>query len=51
MASIIMPNNYDVAVNTQFWTKMSTEHIKNALRHKSDVMATHGQFVNLLQEQ
>ena len=44
-ASIITPNNYDVIVNTQFWTKMSNEQMKNALRHKFDVMATQSQFV------
>ena len=44
-ASIITPSNYDVIVNTQFWTKMSNEQMKNALRHKFDVMATQSQFV------
>ena len=44
-ASIITSNNYDVIVNTQFWTKMSNEQMKNALRHKFDVMATQSQFV------
>ena len=44
-ASIITPNNYDVIVNTQFWTKMFNEQMKNALRHKFDVMATQSQFV------
>ena len=44
-ASIITPNNYDVVVNTQFWTKMSNEQMKNALRHKFDVMANKSQFV------
>ena len=43
--SIIMPNNYDVIVNTQFWTKMSNEQMKNAFRHKFDVMATQSQYV------
>ena len=44
-ASIITPNNYDVIVNTQFWTKMSNEQMKNVLRHKFDAMATQSQFV------
>ena len=44
-ASIITPNNYDVIVNTQFWTKMSNEQMKNALRHKFDVMATQSQLL------
>ena len=44
-ASIITPNNYDVVVNTQFWTKMSNEQMKNALQHKFDVMANQSQLV------
>ena len=44
-ASIITPDNYDIIVNTQFGTKMYNEQMKNALRHKFDVMANHSQFV------
>ena len=33
-STVISPNNYDVIVNTQFWTKMRDDCIKNALRHK-----------------
>ena len=44
-ASIITPDNYDIIVNTQFWTKMYNEQMKNALRHKFDVMSNHSQFV------
>ena len=45
MLSLLRQNNYDVIVNMQFWTKMSNEQMKNALRHKFDVMATQLQFV------
>ena len=44
-ASIMTPDNYDIVVNTQFWTKMANEHMKNALKHKFDAMASHSQFV------
>ena len=43
--SIITPDNYDIVVNTQFWTKMANGHMKNAVRYKFDVMASHSQFV------
>ena len=45
-ASIITPDNYDIIVNTQFWTKMYNEQMKNALRHRFDVMVNHSQFVS-----
>ena len=32
-SAVISPNNYDMIVNTQFWTKMRDDRITNALRH------------------
>ena len=43
--NVISPNNYDILVNTQFWTKMNDEKMKNALRHKFDELAGSPQFV------
>ena len=43
--NVISPNNYDILVNTQFWTKMCDERMKNALRHKFDELAGSPQFI------
>ena len=32
-------------MNTQFWTKLSNEQMKNALRHKFNVMTSQSQFM------
>ena len=44
-STVISPNNYDVIVNTQFWTKMQDQRIKNALRHKFDMLSGSPQFI------
>ena len=44
-STVIRPNNYDVIVNTQFWTKMHDQRIKNALRHKFDLLSGSPQFI------
>ena len=41
----ISPNNYDILVNTQFWTKMCDDKMRNALRHKFDELASSPQFI------
>ena len=43
--NVISPNNHDILVNTQFWTKMCDEKMKNALRHKFDELAGSPQFI------
>ena len=43
--NVISPNNYDILVNTQFWTKMCDDKMKNALRHKFDELASSPQFI------
>ena len=44
-STVISPNNYDVIVNTQFWTKMQDDRIKSALRHKFDMLSGSPQFI------
>ena len=43
--NVISPNNYDILVNTQFWTKLHSEQMRNALRHKFDTLAQSPQFI------
>ena len=44
-STVISPNNYDVIVNTQFWTKMQDDRIKSALRHKFNMLSGSPQFI------
>ena len=44
-STLINPNNYDVTVNTQFWTRLFDTNVKNALRHKFDAMAGSPNFM------
>lgn len=44
-STVISPNNYDVIINTQFWSKMQDQRIKNALRHKFDLLSGSPQFI------
>ena len=44
-ASIISPDSYDIVVNTQFWTKLRSGKIKDALRHKFDTLAGSPNFI------
>ena len=44
-ASIISLDNYDIVVNTQFWTKLRSGKIKDALRHKFDALAGSPNFI------
>ena len=43
--SIISPDNYDIVVNTQFWTQLCSSKIKDALRHKFDALAGSPNFI------
>ena len=43
--NVMSPNNYDILVNTQFWTKMCDERRKNALQHKFDELGGSPQFI------
>ena len=43
--NVISPNNYNILINTQFWTKLYSEKIKDALRHKFDQLANSPQFI------
>ena len=44
-STLISPNNYDVTVNTQFWTRLFDVNVKNALRHKFNGMAGSPNFM------
>ena len=44
-STLINPNNYDMTVNTQFWTKLHDVNVKNALRHKCDNLAESPSFM------
>ena len=44
-STLINPNNYDVTVNTQFWTRLFDMNVKNALQHKFDGMAGSPNFM------
>ena len=43
--NVISPNNYDILVNTQFWTRLHSDRMKNALRHKFDLLAKSPQLI------
>ena len=43
--NVISPNNYDILVNTQFWTRLHSDRIKNALQHKFDLLAKSPQLI------
>ena len=44
-ATVISPDNYGIVVNTQFWTRLFGDNIKNALRHKFETFAGSPQFI------
>ena len=44
-ASVISPDNYDIVINIQFWTKLINQKSKDALRHKFDQLAGSPQFI------
>ena len=44
-STLINPNNYDMTVNTQFWTKLHDVNVKNALCHKFDSLAGSPSFM------
>ena len=44
-STLINPNNYDMTVNTQFWTKLHDVNVKNALPHKFDSVAGSPNFM------
>ena len=43
--NVISPNSYDILVNTQFWTRLHSDRIKNALRHKFDLLVKSPQLI------
>ena len=43
---IISSDNFHLMVNTQFWTKLQNNIIKNALRHKVDTLIGNPQFIH-----
>ena len=43
--NVISPNNYDILVNTQFWTKLHNGQMRNALRHKFDALVNSPQLI------
>ena len=44
-ASIISPDNYDIVINTQFWTKLRSGKIKDALTYKFYALAGSPNFI------
>ena len=44
-STLINPNNYDMTINTLFWTKLHDVNVKNALNPKFDSMAGSQNFM------